>query len=312
MKATVANPAEFGRVAVMMGGQSSEREISLVSGRAVLAALQRCGVDAAALDFDRAAIRTLLEGGYDRVFNILHGCGGEDGVLQGMLDAMGIPYTGSGVLATALAMDKLRTKLVWLGAGIPTPEWCLLRSAEDVDYCAQRFGFPVVVKPASEGSSIGVGKAGTPDELSAALDNARKFRGEVFAERWVQGNEYTAAMLNGEMLPLVRLETPHLFYDFDAKYLANTTRYHCPCGLPPELEQRIQALCLDACRVLGVKGWARVDLMLDDCSEPWLFEVNTVPGMTDHSLVPMAAQAVGIGFDRLVWRILETSLAASA
>jgi D-alanine-D-alanine ligase len=224
------------------------------------------------------------------------------------LEALGIPYTGSGVLASALAMDKLRTKLCWLGAGLQTPGWMLLESPADLARCAEQLGFPVIVKPANEGSSIGMSRAETLDELRTAFEVAAQFNCQVFAEVWVTGKEYTVAVLNDQALPLIRLETPNVFYDFDAKYRANTTRYHCPCGLDAEAEVELQALALKACRQIGVKGWGRVDLLVDGENRPWLIEVNTVPGMTDHSLVPMAAKAAGIEFDALVWQILETSL----
>ena len=294
-----------------MGGSAAEREVSLKSGRAVHAALAGRGVDAVALDVGADLVGPLLESKYDRVFNIIHGRGGEDGVLQGALEALGIPYTGSGVLASALAMDKLRTKLCWLGAGLPTPAWTLLESAADLGPCAETLGFPLIVKPANEGSSIGMSRAENLEELRGAYELAAQYDCQVFAEAWVTGREYTAAVLDDEPLPLIRLETPHAFYDFDAKYRADTTRYHCPAGLDGEQEAALQALARKACRCIGVKGWGRVDLLVDAESRPWLIEVNTVPGMTDHSLVPMAAKASGIAFDELVWRILETSLAAA-
>ncbi len=304
----VAHPEEFGRVAVLMGGTAAEREVSLTSGRAVLAALQRRGVDADGIDLQGDLIERLWRQGYDRVFNIIHGRGGEDGVLQGALEYLRIPYTGSGVLASALAMDKLRTKLCWMGAGLPTPRWRVLKTPADLEHSAETLGFPVIVKPAAEGSSIGMSRAENPIELAEAWSVASQFDCEVFAEQWIDGAEYTAGVLEDEPLPLIRLETPHQFYDFDAKYRADTTRYHCPSGLPAETEERLQRLAVQACRSLGVSGWARVDLLIDAAGEPALIEVNTVPGMTDHSLVPMAAAAAGIGFDELVWRILETSL----
>lgn len=298
----------FGRVAVLMGGAAAEREVSLKSGKAVLAALQAKGVDATGLDVGANLLGPLLQQSYDRVFNIIHGRGGEDGVLQGGLESLGIPYTGSGVLASALAMDKLRTKLCWLGMGLPTPAWKLLESPADIEECAASLGFPVIVKPANEGSSIGMSRAENLEELRKAYDAAAQFDCQVFAEQWITGNEYTAAVLKGKPLPLIRLETPHTFYDFDAKYRANTTKYHCPCGLDDETESKLQALAVKACQTVGVEGWGRVDMLVDQAGKPWLIEVNTVPGMTDHSLVPMAAKAAGIDFNELVWQILETSL----
>jgi len=301
------NPADFGRVAVLMGGYAAEREISLKSGRAVLQALLDKGVDAHGVDVGERLVAPLLEQHYDRVFNILHGRGGEDGVLQGALEALGIPYTGSGVLASALAMDKLRTKLCWLGAGLPTPRWMSLREESDIPGCAELLGFPLIVKPAQEGSSIGMSRAENIPELMEAWQRASQYNCTVFAESWITGAEYTAGVLDGSPLPLIRLETPHTFYDFDAKYRAETTRYHCPCGLPPEQEYRLQALAENACEVVGVTGWARVDMLVDTAGQAWLIEVNTVPGMTDHSLVPMAARVAGFSFEQLVWCILESS-----
>lgn len=306
MSRRVRTAEEFGRVAVLMGGYAAEREVSLNSGQAVLAALQTSGVDATGLDVGRALVQPLLDDRFDRVFNIIHGRGGEDGILQGALEVLSIPYTGSGVLASALSMDKLRTKLCWLGAGLPTPRWMLLESANDLDAC-EKLGFPLIVKPALEGSSIGMSRVESREQLDAAYALAARYDSQVFAESWITGREYTVGVLNGSALPLIRLETPHAFYDFDAKYRADTTKYHCPCGLGASEEAELQELALRACAVLGVAGWGRVDMMLDVQGHPWLIEVNTVPGMTDHSLVPMAAKAAGIEFDELVWRILESS-----
>lgn len=305
----VSDPSEFGRVAVLMGGYAAEREVSLKSGAAVLEALRAKGVDATGVVVEKNLLEPLLQGQFDRVFNIIHGRGGEDGVLQGALEALGVPYTGSGVLASALTMDKLRTKLCWMGVGLPTPGWRVLAQEADLIACEQELGFPVIVKPAEEGSSIGMRRAENRTELKEAWEAASQYNCAVFAEAWVTGSEYTAAMLDGAALPLIRLETPHTFYDFDAKYRAETTRYHCPCGLPKDAEATLQRLALDACRYVGACGWARVDLLVDRQDRPWLIEVNTVPGMTDHSLVPMAARAHGLSFEDLVWQILETSFA---
>ncbi|MBS4052772.1 MAG: D-alanine--D-alanine ligase [Methylomonas sp.] len=306
---TITNPAEFGKVAVLMGGTAAEREISLNSGNAVFQALKESGVDALAVDVAGSPIDALAGLKADRVFNIIHGRGGEDGVLQAVLEVMGLPYTGSGVMASALSMDKLRTKLCWQGMGLTTPLWFVLKNEQDIDACIAALGFPVIVKPAQEGSSIGMSKADSREELIEALRVARQYRCDVYAEQWVQGQEYTVGILAGEALPAIRLETPNAFYDFEAKYRANTTLYHCPCGLTAEREQQLQALALHACNGLAVKGWARVDVFIDDNDCAQLIEVNTVPGMTDHSLVPMAAKAAGVDFNQLVWRILETSMA---
>jgi D-alanine-D-alanine ligase len=308
MKAMViTSPEQFGRVAVMMGGSAAEREVSLRSGAAVYQALKAKGVDAIAIDVQNSPIDALAGLKIDRVFNIIHGRGGEDGVLQGVLEVLGMPYTGSGAMASALTMDKLRTKLCWQGFGLVTPLWCLLRDEADLDGCIEKLGFPVIVKPAQEGSSIGMSKASNRDELQKALALAAKYRCDVYAEVWVTGKEYTVGVLDGEALPIIRLETPNAFYDYEAKYQATTTQYHCPAGLSEEQEQFIQNLAVTACEVVGIKGWARVDVFIDDLGQYQLIEVNTVPGMTDHSLVPMAAKQAGVDFEELVWRILETS-----
>lgn len=303
----IKHAADFGKVAVLLGGHAAEREVSLNSGKAVLAALQRQNVDAVAIDPQENAIAALSGKQFDRVFNIVHGRGGEDGVLQAVLEVMRIPYTGSGVMASALAMDKLRTKLCWQGMGLQTPKWFVLQSEADVDACARLLSFPVIVKPAQEGSSLGMSKAANKEELARAYQVASAFNCDVYAEQWVQGKEYTIGVLADEALPVIRLETPNVFYDYDAKYQANTTQYHCPCGLSEREEKVLQQLAVQACSGLGVKGWARVDAFIDEKGGIQLIEVNTVPGMTDHSLVPMAAKAAGIDFDELVWRILETS-----
>jgi D-alanine-D-alanine ligase len=298
---------KFGKVALLLGGQSAERAISLKSGNAVLAALDRQGVDVQPLDPDAAILERLRTGGFDRVFNMLHGRGGEDGQIQGALQTIGLPYTGSGVLGSALGMDKYRCKLAWQGSGLPTPWFALLRGEADLRQ-AEAVGFPLMVKPAHEGSSIGMARANDPTELAQAWRAAVEYDDLVIAERWITGAEYTCAILQGEALPLIRLETPRAFYDYEAKYSANTTRYVCPCGLPAEEEARLQAVASAAFDAVGGSGWGRVDFMVDAAASPYLLEVNTVPGMTDHSLVPMAARARGIDFDELVWRILETSL----
>ena len=296
----------FGKVAVLLGGRAAEREISLTSGNAVLRALCRQGVDAHPLDPDETVLEQLRAGGFDRAFIILHGRGGEDGVIQGALETIAMPYTGSGVLGSALGMDKYRTKLAWAGAGLPTADSVLLREESDLALAAA-IGFPLMVKPAHEGSSIGMARVTDPDALAAAWRSAREYDPLVIAERWIAGAEYTCAILGREALPIIRLETPHAFYDYDAKYRADSTRYLCPCGLSAADEARFRQLALDAFDAVGASGWGRVDLMVDAAGAPYLLEINTVPGMTDHSLVPMAARAAGLDFETLVLRILETS-----
>jgi D-alanine-D-alanine ligase len=301
-------PKSFGKVAVLMGGLSAEREVSLKSGMAALAALKRSGVDAHGVDVGRNIARILLDGEFDRVFIALHGRGGEDGVLQGMLEQMGLPYTGSGVLGSALAMDKLKSKQVWLGAGLPTPEFATLDATTDFAGVVERLGLPLMVKPVREGSSIGMTKVEHIGDLAQAYERAAAYD-EVMAERWIAGEEYTAGILGRWPLPLIRLETPRAFYDYQAKYHASDTRYILPCGLPPEHERALQELALRAFDCLRTGGWGRVDMMVDGAGRPWLLEVNTIPGLTDHSLVPMAARQAGIGFDELALRILEGSFA---
>ena len=293
----------FGKVAVLLGGHSAEREVSLKSGNAVLEALRKSGVDAQPFD---PAERELAElKGFDRAFIALHGRYGEDGTIQGALELMGIPYTGSGVLASALAMDKLRTKLIWQAAGVPTPRYALLTAYSNFEQVAEDLGLPLMVKPASEGSSIGMSKVMQVADLQPAYALAAKYDRLVIAEQFVAGEEYTAAILGGAALPLIRLETPNTFYDYDAKYVANTTRYQCPSGLPPERERGYQALALRAFELLGCHGWGRADLMVDASGTPYFLELNTSPGMTDHSLVPMAARQAGLSFEQLVLKVLE-------
>ena len=288
-----------------MGGKSAEREISLKSGTMVLNALKRSGVDAHAFDPRDSGLEALKQQGYARAFIALHGRFGEDGTVQGALEYLGIPYTGSGVMASALAMDKWRTKLLWHAAGLPTPAYQLMDARTDPAVLAARLGLPLMVKPAREGSSIGMSKVTSVEKIAPAYELAAGYDDVVIAERFIEGMELTAAILGDEPLPLIRLETPREFYDYQAKYFADDTRYICPCGLPAGKERALQQTALEAFRVLGCSGWGRVDLMLDRGGNPQLLEVNTIPGMTDHSLVPMAARAKGISFESLAVRILD-------
>jgi D-alanine-D-alanine ligase len=299
--------SNFGKVAVLMGGRSAEREISLRSGAMVLAALKRKGVDAHAFDPGEQGFDQLLAQRFSRVFIALHGRFGEDGTVQGALEVMGIPYTGSGVMASALAMDKWRTKLTWLATGVPTPVYELLTADSNFADVAARLGLPLMVKPAHEGSSIGVTKVESVEKIGAAYELAAKHDGLVIAEQFIAGREVTAAILHNQALPLVRIEAPQGNYDYHNKYFGEATQYHSPSGLPAEVETHIQREALKAFHVVGCQGWGRLDVMLDQQNRPWFLEVNTIPGMTDHSLVPMAARARGIGFDDLVVKILETA-----
>ena len=305
------DPEAFGRVAVLYGGKSAEREVSLKSGAAVLSALQAAGVDAFGVDVDDDLLQRLSAERIDRAFIVLHGRGGEDGSMQGLLECAGIPYTGSGVLASALAMDKLRTKQVWQSLGLPTPRHAVLASEADCRAAAGKLGFPLIVKPAHEGSSIGMAKVDDVAALIDAWQAACAYDSQVLVEQWVQGPEFTIATLRGEVLPPIGLGTPHAFYDYDAKYLANDTQYRIPCGLDADKEQELRVLSARACEAVGIRGWARVDVMQDAAGAFWLLEVNTVPGMTDHSLVPMAARAVGLDFQQLVLAILDASMASN-
>jgi D-alanine-D-alanine ligase len=294
-------------VAVLMGGRSAEREISLKSGTMVLDALKKSGVDAHAFDPRDHGLEALKAQRFDRAFIALHGRFGEDGTVQGALEYLGIPYTGSGVMASALAMDKWRTKLLWRAAGLPTPHYELMSARTDPAGLAARLGLPLMVKPAREGSSIGMSKVATIEKIAPAYELAARYDDVVIAERFVEGMELTAGILGDEPLPLIRLETPREFYDYQAKYFADDTRYICPCGLPAEQERSVQRTALEAFRLLGCSGWGRVDAMLDRDGTLQLLEVNTIPGMTDHSLVPMAARAQGISFEDLCVRILESA-----
>ena len=295
----------FGKVAVLMGGSSAEREISLMSGGGVLEALRGAGVDAHAFDPSLRDLAELRRERFARCFIALHGRGGEDGTLQGALELLGVPYTGSGVLGSALAMDKLRAKLLWRAMDLPTPPYEMLDAASDWRAAVGRLGLPLMVKPVSEGSSIGMSKVREAAALEEAYALAVNYDRAVMAEKFIEGTELTGGILGDRALPLIRLETPRDFYDYQAKYFADDTRYLVPCGLPPEREAALQSLCLKAFRALGCSGWGRVDLMLDRTGEPYLLEVNTAPGMTGHSLVPMAAKAAGLSFGELCVRILE-------
>lgn len=305
----VTDPREFGRVAVLLGGSSSEREVSLDSGAGVLAALQRRGVAAFAVDGIPALIDAIREGRVDRVFNILHGTrgGGEDGVLQGLLDALGVPYTGAGVLGAALSMDKIRSKQVWQALGLPTPAYRVLHSGDDVAAAARSLGLPVIVKPAREGSSVGVSRVHVGADLDQAVALAARYDGELLMERLIEGDEFTVAILDGEALPSIRIVPAGSWYDYHAKYVAEDTQYLCP-GADGAAEQTLRDLALRAFHALGVSGWGRVDVMRDRDGGFWLLEVNTAPGMTSHSLVPKAAAVIGIDYDALCWRVLEGSL----
>jgi len=303
----VTDAAAFGRVAVLLGGRSSEREISLKTGQAVHAALIRRGVDAHPVDPAQVSLAELASGHYDRVFIALHGPGGEDGTMQGALEWLAIPYTGSGVLGSALCMDKLRTKQLAQACGIGTPPWIRLDSAASLDAAVRELGLPLIVKPASQGSSVGMSRVADASDLPAAWRAAAALDPVVIAERWITGGEYTVGILQGEALPSIRIETPREFYDYQAKYFADDTRYHCPAGLSAPAEQALRGLALQAFAMAGADGWGRVDFMMGESERPLLLEINTVPGMTDHSLVPMAARVAGIDFDELCWRILETS-----
>ena len=295
----------FGKVAVLLGGRSAEREISLKSGQAVLAALRRRDVDAHPFDPAEQPMEALLQQGFKRAHIALHGRYGEDGTVQGALELMGLPYTGSGVMASALAMDKWRTKLLWQAAGINSPRYAMLNAQSDFDVVVKELGLPLIVKPSREGSTIGLSKVTAAEDLPAAYQLAAQHDSVVLAEQFIEGMELTAAILGETPLPLVRIETAGGLYDYQAKYFSNDTCYFCPSGLSAGQEQAIQAQALQAHKILGCEGWGRVDVMLDKSGRAYFLETNTSPGMTDHSLVPMAARAAGISFEDLVVRILE-------
>jgi D-alanine-D-alanine ligase len=304
---TVTDPREFGKVAVLFGGTSSEREISLLTGRAVHAALQRSGIDAYAVDPREKALQGLVDEGFDRAWVALHGPGGEDGTVQGALECLGIPYTGSGVLGSAVCMDKLRTKQLVSSVGIATADFVVLRDERDFDLALTRLGLPMFVKPATQGSSVGMSKVERPEDLPVAFAAAAATDPCVLAEAYISGAEYTVGLLAGEALPSIRIRTTQTFYDYQAKYFRDDTQYDCPSGLSAETERHLAALALGAFDATGASGWGRADFMMDSTGRPLLLEINTVPGMTDHSLVPMAARARGMSFEQLVWRVLETS-----
>jgi D-alanine-D-alanine ligase len=305
----VTGAGEFGRVAVLLGGDSAEREVSLMSGKAVLEALVARGIAATPFDPAERALAELVADGFDRAFVALHGPGGEDGALQGALEWLGLPYTGSGVIGSAIGMDKLRTKRLAAAAGVATPPWIELKGAADFERAVAELGLPLAVKPASQGSSVGMSRVNAAAELPAAWRAASALDPVVIAERWITGGEFTVAVLQGEALPAIRIETPRTFYDYQAKYFADDTRYLIPCGLSRADETAMQAAALATFSATGAAGWGRVDFVSAGDGKALLLEINTVPGMTSHSLVPMAARASGIDFPELCWRILETSFA---
>jgi D-alanine-D-alanine ligase len=299
-------PADYGKVAVVMGGTSAEREVSLLSGTAVLQALQSSNLNVIGIDADKTLLQKLKQEQVERVFIILHGRDGEDGKLQGALEWFGLPYTGSGVLASALAMDKVRTKLIWQNLGLATPQFEQLRPGSDFAAVLKRLG-PCFVKPVNEGSSIGIGGADTVEQLAAAFRKAYSYDTDVLAESWIKGREYSVAILGEEVLPPIELRTSNVFYDYEAKYLSDETQYICPAELTPQETKQLQDLVLAAYKAVGCSGWGRVDVMRGADGRFWLLEVNTAPGMTSHSLVPMAAKAAGYSFEQLVLRILDSS-----
>jgi D-alanine-D-alanine ligase len=304
-----ADPSRFGNVGLLVGGDSAEREVSLDGGRAVLAALKNSHITTELFDGSAPLFKAISEGRIDRVFNLVHGPGGEDGAIQGALQLMNVPVTGTGLLGSALSMDKVRSKWVWERLGIATPPFTLVEKGESpADDFIEQWGVPLFVKPAGLGSSIGITKVERTEDIPAAITLARKYSESVIVEPEVKGNEYFAGIIGDLVLPLIRIETPRNFYDYTAKYESDDTQYFCPCGLPEDVEKNLQGLSLKAFRSLQCSGWGRVDFILDAAGKAWFLEVNTTPGMTGHSLVPQAAAQIGMGFDELVWRILESSL----
>lgn len=292
----------------MMGGSSTEREISLQSGQAVFEALQRQSVDAHIVDPQENLMTQLATGNFDRVFIALHGRGGEDGLMQGLLETLELPYTGSGVLGSSLAMDKCRSKRIWQSHELPTPAFVELNEHSDWEAVVECLDLPLIVKPVREGSSYGASKIKKLNEMESAWRQAHEYDERVMAESWIMGSEYTVSILGDDVLPTIRLETPREFYDYEAKYIANTTQYHCPCGLDADVENELGKLAFAAFKALDASGWGRVDFMMDAEGKPWLIEVNTIPGMTSHSLVPMSAKQAGMSFDDLTLKILAASL----
>lgn len=307
-RVVVADATEFGRVAVMYGGDSSEREVSLDSGKAVLDALQSRGIDAEGWDPAERNLVEFANAGFDRVWIALHGPGGEDGALQGALEWLGMPYTGSGVMSSALAMDKIRSKRLFRAAGIDTPDFVVLHKAGDANIAADELGFPMVIKPSGQGSSVGIGMVFEPEDLADAVELALSFGGPALAEAYIVGAESTVAVLQGQALSSIRIETPRAFYDYRAKYESEKTQYFCPGTDDPELEKKFHDAAVAAFAALGCSGWGRVDFMTTSDGMPQVIEINTIPGMTSHSLVPMAAKEAGIDFPELCWRVLETSV----
>ena len=308
MERIVTSPTEFGKVAVIMGGNSAERAISLKSGHAVLAALVNQDIDAHKVDSADNVMEQLQAGSFDRAFIILHGRGGEDGEIQSVLSSLSIPFTGSDMTGAVLSMNKMISKQIWLQQDLSTADFQQVTTESSLEELVDRLGLPLFIKPVNEGSSIGMSKVRSIDELKQAITLAQQFDAEVIAEQWIDGEEYTVAIVNGQALPVIQLKTPNDFYDFEAKYQSNTTEYLCPCGLSQQDEQQCQQLAMQAFDALRMKGWGRVDFMRDKNGQFFLLEANSIPGMTDHSLVPMAAKQADLNFESLVWHILETSL----
>lgn len=308
----MSNASKFGKVAVLLGGKSAEREVSLDSGKAVLEALLRSGVNAEGFDPQERSVTELV--GYDRAFIVLHGRGGEDGQIQGVLEWMNVPYTGTGVQGSAIGMDKVKTKQIWQGSDLPTAPYRIISKDSDLTEVIESLGLPLIIKPVHEGSSVGMSKVEKAEDLAAAIEKATVHDAVVMAEKWITGREYTISFLNGLPLPVIRLQPPAdvAFYDYEAKYNRNDVEYGIPCGLSESQEKNLQELCLRAFQAVGASGWGRIDAMLDEQGHFWLLEVNTVPGMTSHSLVPKAAKAVGYSFDELCVAILAQTLTEQA